>query len=619
MKKITKLLNFNSYSFLTKIIFSLILFIVFFILIKLALTNTKIENNNLNNEINYITRTLLLTKEQMRVIGKSLKMQGELEIDLTKKIIEDEIKSIDLKIDNTISQKELFDIFEKSTISNYCSYKISDEIKPLQNDDYFDKNNINILNTWQNVKIEDINKAFFKKDYYFYNYLLKNSNILVEIGCSKSFLNLNHMGFEMSLKEHLKPDLLIDSTLNSTKMAVFWVNNKVLEDLDSIFFEEDKELRKNKYSISMLSNVKNIPTGNLTLREILIQKDANSPISHKIDNKEVLTWIIDLSGNNNSRKILFVYTVDKEQLEEKNHSQIFFLLPETLLAVGISFLLILFFFRRVIKNMNTLTKTAIKVNKGEKNIRSNVKGDDDIGILGKSFDSMLDLFENNIKILDEKVEEKTKEITKSLEEKELLLKEIHHRVKNNLALTISLIELQEEEIEDEKTKKVLVDITERIYTMELLHRKLYESTNLNKIPFKSYVMDLIEAISKSYDKEKNVKIEIFIEDIDLNIETAMPYGIILNELVTNSFKYAFLNQNQPKLEITISKQNEEEILLILKDNGKGLSKDFSKLSNETLGLRLINMIVNFQLMGKVIYEFENGAKFTISGKFKNNK
>ncbi|WP_330848607.1 sensor histidine kinase [Aliarcobacter butzleri] len=270
----------------------------------------------------------------------------------------------------------------------------------------------------------------------------------------------------------------------------------------------------------------------------------------------------------------------------------------------------------MINNINTLTKTAIKVNKGEKNIRSNVKGDDDIGILGESFDSMLDIFENNIKILDEKVEEKTKEITKSLEEKEILLKEIHHRVKNNLALTISLIELQEEEIEDEKTKKVLVDIQERIYTMELLHRKLYESTNLNKIPFKSYTLDLIKTISKTYDKDEKVKIETSIENIDLNIETAMPYGIILNELITNCFKYAFKNQDEPKLEITISKKNNEEISLILKDNGKGLSKDFSKLCNETLGLRLINMIVNFQLMGKVIYEFDNGAKFTILGKIK---
>ncbi|MFX4237831.1 histidine kinase dimerization/phosphoacceptor domain -containing protein [Aliarcobacter butzleri] len=616
MKKLTKLFNFNSYSFSTRVICSLILFIVFFIFIKIALTSTKIENNSLNNEIDYITKTLLLTKEQIKIIGKSLGMQTELEMDLTKKIIEDEIKNIDLKIDKYSSKDYITDILQKSAISNYCSYKTSNNIKYIKDDDNFDKNNLEILKYWQIVKVEEKNKTFSKKDYFLYNYLLKEQKVLLEVGCSKSFLNLNHMGFEMSLKEHLKANLLIDPTLSSTKMAIVWINPKALDNLNSILFEENEEIRKNKYTISMLSNVENIPTGNLTLGEILNQKDTNKPISHKIDKEEVLTWIIDLSTNNSSRKLLLLYSVDKKQLEEKNHSQIFFLLPETLLAISISIVLILFFFRRIINNINTLTKTAIKVNKGEKNIRSNVKGDDDIGILGESFDSMLDIFENNIKILDEKVEEKTKEITKSLEEKEILLKEIHHRVKNNLALTISLIELQEEEIEDEKTKKVLVDIQERIYTMELLHRKLYESTNLNKIPFKSYTLDLIKTISKTYDKDEKVKIETSIENIDLNIETAMPYGIILNELITNCFKYAFKNQDEPKLEITISKKNNEEISLILKDNGKGLSKDFSKLSNETLGLRLINMIVNFQLMGKVIYEFDNGAKFTILGKIK---
>ncbi|PUE67457.1 histidine kinase dimerization/phosphoacceptor domain -containing protein [Arcobacter lacus] len=614
MKKLTKL--FNSYSFLTKIICSLILFSIFFIFIKVALTSIKIENRKLNDEIKYITKSLLLTKEEIKIIGKSLRMQGELEVDLTKKNIENEIKNIDLKADKQTSKEHIIDILQKSIIPNYCSYKISNDIKYIKENDYFEKNDINILENWQTVKIGDINKAFYQKDYFFYNYLLKDLNLLVEIGCNKSFLNLNHMGFEMSLKEHLKPTLLMDSSLDSTKMAVFWINPKIMEDLDSVLFEENKETRKTKYTISMLSNVENIPTGNLTLKEILKQKNINEPIIHKINEKEVLTWIIDLSSNNNSRELLLAYSIDKKQLEEKNHLQILFLLPETLLAIGISFLLILFFFRRIINNINTLTKTAIKVNNGEKNIRSNVKGDDAIGILGKSFDCMLDNFENNIKILDEKVIERTKEITKSLEEKEILLKEIHHRVKNNLALTISLIELQEEEIEDKKTKKVLVDITERIYTMELLHRKLYESTNLNKIPFDSYVMDLIETISKSYDKEKNVRIKASIENIDLNIETAMPYGIILNELITNSFKYAFKKQNEPKLEITISKQNNDEILLILKDNGEGLSKDFSKLSNETLGLRLINMIVSFQLMGKITYEFDNGAKFTILGKIK---
>ncbi len=612
-----KILSLKSYSFSTKVILSLFLFILFFKLIKTTLTAPKIENNHLNTEIEYITKTLLMTKEQVQIIAKSLKMQSELEIDLLKKSIENDIKSFDLGINDSTKEKEIIEIFEKSIIPNYCSYKISSDnvnLKKLKENDYFIKNNIQILEKWLTNKIGNKDKSFKEKDYLFYNYKFKNHNFLLEIGCNYSTLNPNHMNFEKSLKEHLHTNLLVDSNFDSTKTAVFWINPNIIDNQDSILYEENEEKRKKKYTISMLSNVENIPTGNLTLKEILDLKEKNDYITHKIEDKEVLTWIIDLSSDS-SGSILFAYTIDKSQLENSNKSEIFFLL-ETLIAIGISFILIVFLFKRMLKNIDTITKTAISVNQGNKNIRSNVKGEDDIGILGQSFDSMLDFFENSIKTLDKKVEEKTKEISKSLEEKEILLKEIHHRVKNNLALTISLLELQEEEIEDEKTKKVLIDIIERIHTMELLHRKLYESPNLNKISLKSYVIDLIEAISQTYDKQKKVNISFEIENIDLDIETTMPYGLILNELVTNAFKYAFKNQKNPQLQITISKQENKEILLIVKDSGKGLTGDFSRIANETLGLRLINMIVKYQLMGNITYEYENGAKFIILGKIK---
>lgn len=612
-----KLFNFNYYSFSTKVIFSLFLFIIFFKLIKITLTSPKIENNFLNTEIDYITRSLLITKEQIQIIAKSLKMQSELEVNLLKKSIENDVKNFELEINNLKKEKDIVNILEKSIIPNYCSYKISSNnihLKKLKGEDYFLKNNLKNLEKWETTSINNKDKTFKERNYLFYNYKLKNSNLLIELGCDYSSLNPNHSNFEKTLKEHLHTNLLIDSHLDSTKTAVFWLNPKIMENQDSILYEKNEELRKEKYTISLLSNVENIPTGNLTLKEILDLKDKNKHISHKIGHKEVLTWIIDLSSNS-SKYILLAYTIDKSQLEKKNKLESFFLL-ETAIAVGISFILILFLFRRVLKNIDTLTKTAIQANLGIKNIRSHVKGDDDIGILGQSFDSMLDFFENSIKTLDKKVEEKTKEISKSLEEKEILLKEIHHRVKNNLALTISLLELQEEEIQDEKTKKVLIDIQERIYTMELLHRKLYESPNLNKISLKNYVIDLIETISKTYDKQKKIDIFFEIENIELNIETAMPYGLILNELVTNAFKYAFKNQNNPKLEISISKQKDEKILLIVKDSGKGLKEEFSKMCNETLGLRLINMIVKYQLMGNISYEYENGANFTILGKIK---
>jgi two-component sensor histidine kinase len=215
---------------------------------------------------------------------------------------------------------------------------------------------------------------------------------------------------------------------------------------------------------------------------------------------------------------------------------------------------------------------------------------------------------NNIELLN-------KQLSKSLEEKETLLKEVHHRVKNNLALTISLIELQEEEIKDIKTKKTLNEIQERIFTMELLHRKLYESEDLNKISFKDYIEDLINSIKISYDKGDEVLINPQIEEIFLTIENAMPYGLILNELITNAFKYAFLDVFNPTIYIKITKTN-NILTLIIKDNGKGLKKDFKSLSDETLGLKLVNNIVKLQLQGEITYSFENGAKFFIEGKIK---
>ena len=559
-----KIFNFSYYSFSTKVILSFFLFIIFFKFIQIILTTPKIEENALRKEIEYITKSLLITKEQIQVIIKSLRMQTELEINLSKNILENEIRAIDLQTD-IFKKENVIDIINKSIIPKYCSYKLSSKnqsLEKLKEEDYFSKNNRKILNEWQVINIENKNKEYRKKEYLFYNHKLNNSDFLLQLGCTYADLNPNHMNFEMDLKKHLHTKLLIGSTLDSTKTTVFWLNPNMLKNQDSILYEENEEKRKEKYTISMLSNTQNIPTGNLTLKQILDSKDTNKPITHKIDEKDVLTWIIDLSPTP-SRVILLTHTIDKMQLENGNKYQIFFLV-ETLIAIGISFILMLFLFRRLLKNIDKLTKTAKKINQGNKNIRSNVKDDDDIGTLGKSFDSMIDFFENNIKILDKKVEEKTKEISKSLEEKEILLKEIHHRVKNNLALTISLLELQEEEIEDEKTKKVLIDIQERIYTMELLHRKLYESTNLNQISFKNYVIDLVQTIAKTYDKSKKVNITFQIEDIKLDIETALPYGLILNELITNAFKYASHAEQEARLELIISKQ-EKQLLLTIQD------------------------------------------------------
>ncbi len=615
MKRNLKLFSINQYSFSTKVILSFFVFLIVFMLIRTSLSVPKVEKRALENEIEYVTKSLLLLQEKIKIIGKSLKMQRELEIELSKVKIKNEIKELDIK--KNITNDLIISFLKNSELAKQCSYKLfSNElnIKEIKKDDVFSFNDISILNKWQKKEVS-INtlKDYKGKLYYFYNYKIKD--ILLSVTCSSSSLNPGHMPFEISLKKHIHTDLIIDSELSNTKTTFVWINPNLDKNDESIFYEEDIEKRKEKYNVSMLSNIRNISTGNLSTKEVFEVSKSNKPISHRLNSKEVLTWIINLSGNS-KRPFFIIHTIDKNEIENKNKAKLLFLLPESLIAIGISFILLLLLFKRILKNIDTLTKTALLVNQGKKNIRSNVRGDDDIGVLGKSFDSMLDFFENSIKTLDKKVEEKTKEISNSLEEKEILLKEIHHRVKNNLALTIGLIELQEEDVEDEKVKKVLVDIKERIFTMELLHRKIYESTNLNDIPFKKYVIDLVETISRSYDIQNKVLVDIKVDNIDLNIETAMPYGIILNELVTNAFKYAFNGQKDEKLEISLNKK--DDILnLVVKDNGKGLDKEFSQVSETTLGLKLINTIVSHQLFGTVSYQYKNGAEFIITGRIKN--
>jgi two-component system, sensor histidine kinase PdtaS len=616
-----KIFRLKNYSFTTKIILTFFIFVSIFMSIRFILIIPKIEQESLNQEISYINRFLIITKKQLKIVTDVLEMQLTFQEKIRKEEIENEIKELDMK-SNQLSKQELINLIKTNPIINSCSYTISsndfyfekiNKDRRGEIDNFFYKNNSNVLNQWTKEKIESGSNKFIQSDYSFYNYLNTQKELNLSIQCSKIDFNTNYGNLSKSIKDNINANLLLNTSIETTRISLFWINQNLDINSNEILSEEDIKKRKEKYILSNLSNVKNISTGNLTIKEIFEARDKK-PIEHKLDGETLLSWIVDLSYNNNY--FLLVYSINKKELENKSRAMIFFLLPE-IFAMGISFILMLFLFRRMLKDVDTLTKTAIKANQGIKNIRSNVKGDDDIGILGRSFDSMLDFFENSIKTLDKKVEQKTKEISKSLEEKEILLKEIHHRVKNNLALTISLIELQEEEIQDEKAKKVLLNIQERLYTMELLHRKLYESTNLNKISLKSYITDLVQTIAKTYIKENEIDIKINIEDVNLNIETAMPYGLILNELLTNAFKYAFKNQKNPTLIIDISKSEDDKILFIVKDNGEGLKKEFSKISNETLGLRLISMIVKYQLMGEIFYEYENGAKFIIEGKINN--
>jgi PAS domain S-box-containing protein len=207
-----------------------------------------------------------------------------------------------------------------------------------------------------------------------------------------------------------------------------------------------------------------------------------------------------------------------------------------------------------------------------------------------------------------KAEDETK---KSLEEKELLLREIHHRVKNNLQIIASLLNLQESCVKGEELN-ILKESELRVKSMAIIHEKVYQSTNLTDVNFKEYIEKLVYDILYTYGIPKGeIQINLNIEDINLNIDTAIPLGLIINELINNSVKYAF---PEDKGTITINmKPNNEETELIITDDGIGLPKDINLENSTTLGLQLVNNLTN-QIDGHIEIDRSHGTKFKITFK-----
>lgn len=230
-----------------------------------------------------------------------------------------------------------------------------------------------------------------------------------------------------------------------------------------------------------------------------------------------------------------------------------------------------------------------------------IKSDDEIANLLMEFNKMAnDLKKSNEKIL------------RSLNEKEVLLREVHHRVKNNMQIVTSLLNLQSENIEDKKYKDIFIESQNRIYAMALIHEKLYQSVNFREININEYINGIAANVNESYGKKSNVKFDINIENILLNIDYAVPCGLIINEILTNSFKYAFPDERQGKITIIVKSNDNNRIQIFISDNGIGIPKDLDIRNTKSLGLRLITGLAESQLHGEIILNRENGAEFQIN-------
>ena len=201
-------------------------------------------------------------------------------------------------------------------------------------------------------------------------------------------------------------------------------------------------------------------------------------------------------------------------------------------------------------------------------------------------------------------------IKASLNEKELLLKEIHHRVKNNMQIISSLLSLQRRYTEDEEAMKVLMESQNRVKTMAMIHENLYQSTNFTHIQFDDYIERLVNDMFYSYNiKTDQIELSLDIQKVQLNIETAVPCGLIISELVSNSLKYAFPNGRKGKIHISL-KQIDDNYELVIGENGTGFPEYLDFKDTDSLGLQLVNSLVG-QLDGEITLDTSCGTEFVI--------
>jgi Amt family ammonium transporter len=208
----------------------------------------------------------------------------------------------------------------------------------------------------------------------------------------------------------------------------------------------------------------------------------------------------------------------------------------------------------------------------------------------------------------------------SLQEKELLLREIHHRVKNNLQIISSLLSLQSRTSKNEQAIEMAKESQNRIKVMALIHEKLYRSKDFANVEFNDYIKNLVNDLFASYKvSTSRISLKMDIENISLGIDTAIPTGLIINELVTNCLKYAFAKDTDGEIRISLRSLDDGHNELIVSDNGVGLPESLDIKKAESLGLRMITNLTERSLHGKVMIKIDNGTEFQIIFKEKEYK
>jgi len=204
------------------------------------------------------------------------------------------------------------------------------------------------------------------------------------------------------------------------------------------------------------------------------------------------------------------------------------------------------------------------------------------------------------------------QINNSLKEKEVLLREIHHRVKNNMQIIQSLLNLQSDQIDDENYKKLLIDSNNRIRSMSLIHETLYRSKDVANLDIKNYFHEIIQQLLKIYyHPDQQITIDLNIELIKIDMDRGIACGLIINELISNALKYAFNEKSHGIITVVLNKINENDVVLKIMDDGRGFTTKQDIKNQKNLGLKIVDILVKGQLKGNMDISNQNGTIFEI--------
>lgn len=261
--------------------------------------------------------------------------------------------------------------------------------------------------------------------------------------------------------------------------------------------------------------------------------------------------------------------------------------------------------RQLTRPVSQLQKFAQKVAQGDLDHRVEVQSNDEVGRLAEAMNQMTEDLKESQQHLEESLTHASQ-----AREKDILLKEIHHRVKNNMQILSSLLRMQARQVDGDSVRTFLKESEARIRSMGLIHEKLYQSKNISEIDFSSYVKTLAGELIRMSDREHPVELSVEIDDVQLAIDTAMPCGLIVNELISNSLKYAFPDQENSSIRVSAAPLGQGRFSLEVADNGIGLGGKAKPEREGSLGTKLVDMLVD-QLDGEVSYHNGIGTRVAI--------